>query len=74
MHAALPSLAIPELVHAWKKNPFVFKTLKITGISALQIALPIVTAAIWQGMKVQHPDSLEIKKLFQERHHLPRRG
>lgn len=50
------------------------KTLKSTWISALQIALPVVTAAIWQGMKAQHPDSRELKKPFPERNLLPRSG
>lgn len=45
--------------------------MKSTRIPALRLALAVVTAAIWQGIKVQHPDSLALKKPFPERNLLP---
>lgn len=48
------------------------KTLKNTWIPALQIAVAVVSAAIWQGIEAQQPDSLYRKRPFPERNLLPR--
>lgn len=43
-------------------------TFKSTWTPALQIALAVMAAEIWQGIKVQHSDSLDLKK------HLSQKG